>query len=117
GRWAGAGAFREGRDLLTVSRPGSMDASTIRAKHKEFTFATANYYEEPIALTRGEGTKVWDAEGREYLDFFGGILTVSLAHAEPQVTAAVREQVGRIVHTSTLYQSESLVRLAEHLAR
>ena len=94
-----------------------MSSSEIREKHRSFTFATNNYYEEPIALVRGDGTRVWDADGREYLDFFGGILTVSLGHCHPEVTAAVREQVGRLVHVSTLYQMEPLVRLAERLAR
>ena len=58
-----------------------MDSSTVRAKHKEFLFpCVANYYEEPIVLTQGLGCCVMDADGREYLDFFGGILTLSLIH-------------------------------------
>src|SRR5262245_47315182 len=94
-----------------------MDNKTILKKHKEFTFATANYYEEPLPLVKGEGTRVWDADGNEFLDFFGGILTVSLGHCQKDVTAAVREQVGTLVHASTLYPMEPLVRLAERLAQ
>jgi 4-aminobutyrate aminotransferase len=94
-----------------------MNSDTIRAKHRQFTFATANYYQEPVALVRGEGTRVWDADGREYLDFFGGILTVSLGHCHPAVTEAVRDQVGKLVHASTLYPMETLVQLAERLAQ
>ncbi|HJZ84241.1 MAG TPA: aspartate aminotransferase family protein [Polyangia bacterium] len=94
-----------------------MNSQEIREKHGQFTFATANYYKEPIALVRGEGTRLWDADGREYLDFFGGILTVSLGHCQKDVTAAVREQVGVLVHASTLYPMEPLVRLAERLAQ
>ncbi|MGK5627669.1 aspartate aminotransferase family protein [Streptomyces sp. URMC 123] len=73
-------------------------------------------YDEPIELTHGEGRHVWDAEGNRYLDFFGGILTTMTAHALPEVTKAVAEQAGRIVHTSTLYLSRPMVELAERIA-
>ncbi len=76
----------------------------------------ALYYDQPIALQRGEGRHVWDAEGNRYLDFFGGILTTMTAHALPEVVAAVREQAGRIMHTSTLYLIESQIELAEQIA-
>jgi 4-aminobutyrate aminotransferase len=76
----------------------------------------AVYYDEPIELTHGEGRHVWDAEGRRYLDFFGGILTTMTAHALPEVTKAVAEQAGRILHTSTLYLSTPMVELAEEIA-
>ncbi|MBW3604037.1 MAG: aspartate aminotransferase family protein [Actinobacteria bacterium] len=76
----------------------------------------ALYYEEPIALHRGEGRHVWDIEGNRYLDFFGGILTTMTAHALPEVVEAVREQAGRLMHSSTLYLIESQVELAEQIA-
>jgi 4-aminobutyrate aminotransferase len=76
----------------------------------------AVYYREPIEITHGEGRHVWDAEGNRYLDFFGGILTTMTAHALPEVTAAVSEQAGRILHTSTLYLNRSMVELAERIA-
>lgn len=74
------------------------------------------YYDEPIELVRGEGRRVWDAEGREYLDFFGGILTTMTAHALPEVVAAVQEQAARMMHSSTLYLIRSQVELAEEIA-
>ncbi|WP_052230584.1 aspartate aminotransferase family protein [Streptomyces sp. CT34] len=74
------------------------------------------YYERPLELTHGEGRHVWDAEGNRYLDFFGGILTTMTAHALPEVTKAVGEQAGRILHTSTLYLSRPMVELAERIA-
>jgi 4-aminobutyrate aminotransferase len=77
----------------------------------------ATYYQQPIELTHGEGRHVWDAQGNRYLDFFGGILTTMTAHALPEVTAAVREQAGKILHTSTLYLSRQAVDLAERIAR
>jgi 4-aminobutyrate aminotransferase len=76
----------------------------------------AVYYREPIEITRGEGRHVWDAEGNRYLDFFGGILTTMTAHALPEVTAAVSEQAGRILHSSTLYLNRHAVELAERIA-
>jgi 4-aminobutyrate aminotransferase len=77
----------------------------------------ALYYDEPIALVRGDGRRVWDAEGREYLDLFGGILTTMTAHALPEVVAAVQEQAARMLHTSTLYLIEQQIELAEEIAR
>lgn len=73
-------------------------------------------YERPVEITHGEGRHVWDAEGNRYLDFFGGILTTMTAHALPEVTKAVAEQAGRILHTSTLYLSRPMVELAERVA-
>ena len=75
------------------------------------------YYDEPIEIERGEGRHVWDGDGNRYLDFFGGILTTMTAHALPEVTAAVAEQAGKIIHTSTLYLNRPMVELAEEIAR
>ncbi|MCX5386517.1 aspartate aminotransferase family protein [Streptomyces sp. NBC_00083] len=77
----------------------------------------ALYYREPIELTHGEGRHVWDADGNKYLDFFGGILTTMTAHALPEVTKAVAEQAGRIIHSSTLYLDRPMVELAERIAQ
>lgn len=76
----------------------------------------STYYAEPIDIDRGEGRHVWDSEGNRYLDFFGGILTTMTAHALPEVTEAVREQAGKILHTSTLYLNRPMVELAERIA-
>ncbi|WP_406175192.1 aspartate aminotransferase family protein [Streptomyces sp. NBC_00996] len=77
----------------------------------------ALYYEDPIEITHGEGRHVWDAKGNRYLDFFGGILTTMTAHALPEVTKAVSEQAGRIIHSSTLYLNRPMVDLAERIAQ
>ncbi|MEF2529645.1 MULTISPECIES: aspartate aminotransferase family protein [Streptomyces] len=76
----------------------------------------ALYYESPLELTHGEGRHVWDADGNRYLDFFGGILTTMTAHALPEVTKAVSEQAGRLIHSSTLYLNRPMVELAERIA-
>ena len=77
----------------------------------------ALYYADPLEITHGEGRHVWDAAGKKYLDFFGGILTTMTAHALPEVTKAVSEQAGRIIHTSTLYLDRPMVELAERIAQ
>ncbi len=73
-------------------------------------------YRQSLVLTHGEGRHVVDEDGNRYLDFFGGILTVSIGHAHPAVTAAVSDQASRLVHSSTLYVTEPMVDLAERLA-
>ena len=86
-------------------------------KHKEFLFpAVATYYQEPVALVKGEGEYVWDEAGNKYLDCFGGVLTVSVGHANPKINAAVIEQVNKIQHTSGLYVNPLQSDLAEKLA-
>src|SRR5438105_3113595 len=74
-----------------------------------------NYRTQPIALVRGEGTWVFDAEGKRYLDFIGGIATVSVGHANPRVREALIEQSKLLWHASNLYVTEPQIRLAELL--
>ncbi len=76
----------------------------------------ALYYQEPIALVEGEGRRVVDAEGNEYLDFFGGILTTMSGYRVPEVVQAIKDQADRMLHTSTLYLIESQIELAERIA-
>ena len=86
-------------------------------KHKEFLFpAVATYYQEPVVLVRGEGEYVWDDAGNKYLDCFGGVLTVSVGHANPRINEAVIAQTKKIQHTSALYANENQSNLAEKLA-
>jgi len=86
-------------------------------KHKEFLFpAVATYYAEPVALVKGEGEYVWDDQGNRYLDCFGGVLTVSVGHANPTINAAIIEQTNKIAHTSALYANPNQSDLAEKLA-
>ncbi|MDB5321675.1 MAG: aminotransferase [Phycisphaerales bacterium] len=86
-------------------------------KHKEYLFpAVSMYYQEPIELVKGEGNYVWDDTGKRYLDAFGGVLTVSVGHANPKVVNAVVEQVKKLSHTSTLYANAEQSNLAEKLA-
>ena len=86
-------------------------------KHKEYLFpCVANYYKEPLVIERGEGCYLFGKNGQKYLDFFGGILTVSVGHCNPKITAKINEQTKKLQHTSTLYPTENIVNLAEKLA-
>jgi len=98
--------------------PTSPLTKSVRARHKEYLFpATLQYYAEPIVPTEGKGLRLKDADGNEYLDFFGGILTVSVGHANDKVNAAIKAQVDRFSHVSSLYPTLPVVELAETLAR
>ncbi len=95
-----------------------MDKQTILEKQKRYLWPSyLLYYTEPLALDHGEGLYVWDVEGNRYLDFFGGILTTSVGHKHPKVTQRAKEQIDKIIHTSTLYPNENVVNLAEKLAQ
>jgi acetylornithine/N-succinyldiaminopimelate aminotransferase len=75
-----------------------------------------SYARFPVEFVRGEGSRLWDEDGVEYLDFLCGISVTSLGHCHPRVVAAVREQVGRLMHTSNLFYTEPAMRLAERLS-
>jgi acetylornithine/N-succinyldiaminopimelate aminotransferase len=83
----------------------------------ESRWVMRTYPRAPVDFVRGEGARLWDAEGKEYLDFLAGISVCSVGHCHPKVVEAVREQVGTLTHTSNLYLTEAGVRLAERLCR
>ena len=68
-----------------------------------------NYAPQPIALVRGEGCWLWDADDNRYLDFMGGIATAALGHANPKLRAALEAQAGKLWHVSNLYTTEPQV--------
>jgi acetylornithine/N-succinyldiaminopimelate aminotransferase len=73
------------------------------------------YTRFPVAFERGEGTRLFDTEGREYLDFVGGIAVMSVGHSHPRVVAAISEQAARLTHVSNLYYTEPQVVLAQRI--
>jgi acetylornithine/N-succinyldiaminopimelate aminotransferase len=75
-----------------------------------------SYARFPVEFVRGEGTRLWDADGAEYLDFLCGISVTSLGHCHPAVVEAVREQAGRLMHVGNLFYTEPAMRLSERLA-
>jgi len=82
----------------------------------EERYLMRTYKRAPVEFVRGEGALLWDSEGKEYLDFLGGISVCSVGHCNPDVVEAVREQAGRLMHTSNLFFTEPMVRLAERLS-
>jgi 4-aminobutyrate aminotransferase len=78
--------------------------------------AAATYYKDPILIDRGEGMHVWDDQGKRYLDCFGGVLTVSIGHANPKVNGAIHEQIDKVMHTSALYINKPAADLAAKVA-
>src|SRR5258706_232980 len=95
-----------------------MDSQTVRQKHKDFLFpCVANYYAEPVVITEAHGSTVKDLDGREYLDFFGGILTAGIGHSHPEFVNRIQNQVARLVHTSSVYPTVEQVAVAERLTQ
>ncbi len=94
-----------------------MNGDEIRSKHNQYMMpSTLQYYAEPIAVDHAQGVWVHDTDGRAYLDLFGGILTVSMAHADPDINGAIKVQLDRLTHISTLYPNLPVVKLAETLS-
>jgi 4-aminobutyrate aminotransferase len=95
-----------------------MEKREIYEKHKKYLVpCVATYYKEPLILDRGKGKYVYDIDGKEYLDFFGGIVTISVGHCDDEITSKIYEQMKRLQHTSTLYPNIPIVSLAEKLAQ
>jgi 4-aminobutyrate aminotransferase-like enzyme len=95
-----------------------MNKREIIEKQKKYLFScVATYYNEPLVVDHAKEQYVYDADGKQFLDFFGGILTVSVGHCNDKVTTAIEEQSRKVQHMSTLYANEPQVRLAEKLAQ
>jgi acetylornithine/N-succinyldiaminopimelate aminotransferase len=90
-----------------------MALSELQALERDAVMAT--YARAPVEFVRGEGTRLWDDEGNEYLDFLTGISVVQLGHCHPRVVEAVRDQAGRLMHVGNLFYTAPGIRLAKHL--
>jgi acetylornithine/N-succinyldiaminopimelate aminotransferase len=91
-----------------------MALAELQAMERDALMAT--YARNPVEFVRGEGTRLWDDEGNEYLDFLTGISVAQLGHCHPRVVEAVREQAGRLMHVGNLFYTEPGMRLAKRLA-
>lgn len=89
-----------------------MGTAEIKQMHEQYVMPT---YAPGLALVKGEGSKVWDAEGNEYLDFLAGIAVTNIGHAHPKFLAALNEQAQKLVHVSNLYFNEKQPQLAKAL--
>jgi 4-aminobutyrate aminotransferase-like enzyme len=97
--------------------PTQIKEDIVSKKEKYIWPCTTTLYKKPLVVDRAEGMRLWDTEGQSYLDFFGGVLTVSVGHCNPEVNAAIEAQGRKVQHTSTLYINEPAVDLAEKLAQ
>ena len=107
-----------GSEAGTEAKTVTNRSDEIIRKHKEFLWpAVTNYYQQPLVADHGSMQYLWDIEGRRYLDFFGGIVTIGVGHCNPKVTTKIKAQVDKLQHTSTLFPNEAIVALAEKLAQ
>jgi acetylornithine/N-succinyldiaminopimelate aminotransferase len=83
----------------------------------EAAHAIGTYVRAPVQFVRGQGARLWDADGAEYLDFLAGISVLNVGHCHPRVVAAVREQVGLLTHATNLFYTEPALRLSAALAQ
>jgi 4-aminobutyrate aminotransferase-like enzyme len=94
----------------------SADAILQRYKQVMFPAAAPYHGDHPVIVDHAKDQYIWDIEGKRYLDFFGGVLTVSVGHCNDEVTARTVEQLHKVQHTTTIYINEIMVRLAEKVA-
>ena len=99
-----------------IETPSRSHELLRRQREVLFPALTPLYGEHPIVVDRARDQYVWDIEGQRYLDFFGGVLTVSVGHCNPEVSDAMVAQLQRVQHTSTLYLHELMVQVAEKVA-
>ncbi len=102
---------------MSASTPTAAGSATADWSARDAAHVMPTYGRTPLAFVRGEGTALFDADGRPYLDFLCGLAVTSLGHCHPAVTAAVAAQAATLVHTSNLYVTPPAVELAERLAR
>ena len=94
-----------------------MTKQEILLAQKEFLFpAVFHYFKEPLVISHAKDQYVWDADGKQYLDFLGGIVTISVGHCNEQVNEKVHEQIDTLEHVSTVFANEPQVALAKKLA-
>jgi acetylornithine/N-succinyldiaminopimelate aminotransferase len=92
---------------------GPLDAADACTRD---TALTANYARQPVAFVRGEGARLWDAEGHEYLDLQTGLAVNSVGHCHPAVVEAIREQAAQLIHVGNLFYTQPMVALSHRLA-
>ncbi len=88
---------------------------TEELKNDVETYLMGTYTRQPLSIVRGRGAKVYDLEGREYVDFVGGIAVNVLGHGHPDLVAAIQRQAAQLIHTSNLYYTEPQAKLAQVL--
>ncbi len=103
--------------MNTTAKSAETRSEEVVRKHKEFLWpAVTNYYQKPLVADHASMQYLWDLEGKKYLDFFGGIVTIGVGHCNPKVTSKIKAQTDKLQHTSTLFPNEAIVALAEKIA-
>lgn len=112
------------RPLVTVTSPAPVPSQQELAPLKSTPIIERakrhllqNYRQPPVVMARGQGTRLWDVDGREYLDLLGGIATCAMGHCHPQVVAAVHAQVDKLWHVSNVFYSQPCIDLADRLTQ
>src|SRR5438132_5590555 len=100
------------RSKMTTTGVNKRDWFALEQKYYQATFKR-----QPVAFVKGEGTRVWDSDGKAYLDFVAGIAVNVLGHCHPAIVKAVQEQVTQLVHVSNLYYNTRQIELAEQLGQ
>ena len=84
-----------------------MNKDEIIRKYKQYLFpSVATYFSDPLVTDHASMQYLWDADGKKYLDFFGGIVTISAGHANPRITSKIKAQIDKLQHASTLFPNE-----------
>jgi 4-aminobutyrate aminotransferase-like enzyme len=106
------------KPMSTTSDVAAPTSAELIEKQKNYVWpSVTTFFAQPLVLDRGLMQRVWDLEGRDYLDFFGGIVTVSVGHSNPRVIAKTKAQIDRLQHVSTCFINQPMVELAEKVAQ
>jgi predicted acetylornithine/succinylornithine family transaminase len=100
---------------MTATAPAG--ATLAELQELERRYAIPTYVRNPVQFVRGQGVRLWDEDGREYLDFLAGISVLNVGHCHPRVVEAIQAQAQRLTHTTNLYYTEPALRLSAALSR
>ncbi|MFH0802913.1 MAG: aspartate aminotransferase family protein [bacterium] len=104
--------------MKTIDEKKTYSAEEVLRKRKEFLLpCVSHYYDAPPHIVQGKGQFLYDEKGKEYLDFFAGVVTVNSGHCNPEIAEKIIQQVKTLQHTTTLYLTSPMVDLAEKLAQ
>src|SRR5215470_3175489 len=98
---------------MSLATMPEVETEQVFALDREYVIGT--YARQPIMFVRGAGARLWDSEGREYLDFLSGISVCSVGHCHPRVSRAIADQAATLMHVSNLYHHPLQAKLAQRL--
>jgi alanine-glyoxylate transaminase/(R)-3-amino-2-methylpropionate-pyruvate transaminase len=104
-------------DHTPVPYTGPAKDEILSLRNEYLNPGILTYYKHPVCIVEGHMQYLWDEKGKRYLDGIAGIVSVSVGHCHPKITERVREQVGKLVHTTTIYLHPTIAVYARELAR